>query len=523
VLKALLYVSIFAIGGCSNITTVSDSSAMNTSPSPSTQVVDQNTTISEQALNNETTPADKDLWDRLRKGYSLNLDIDKPRFTQELNWYARHPGYIKRVSLRAQRYLHYIVEQTESYGVPAELALLPIVESAFDPFAYSHGSASGIWQFIPGTGKMYGLQQDWWHDGRRDITASTQAAMKFLSGLNREFKGNWLHALAAYNSGAGTVRKAIRYNKKRGLPTDFWSLKLPKETRAYAPKLLAIAKIMQNPEKFCITLPSIPDEPYFSIVDIKGQLDLSQAAQLAEIDIDAIYELNPSYSQWATHPNGPHKLLVPVEQTSIFTANLAKLPADQRIRWQRHTIKSGESLISIAKKYQTTTSVLKDVNPIKGSAIRAGKTLLIPTAVKQLGHYRLSADQRINKKQSRYRGKNGLQKITHKVSSGDSFWELANKHKVKVRDIARWNGMAPKDSLKVGQKLIIWAKSSKINSRRNVIRNVKYSVRKGDSLYRIADKFNVKVSDIKKWNNILASQYLKPGQRLTLKVNVTAG
>lgn len=522
-LKTLILISFVVLTGCSSIATTSDAPKAS-----SYQILIHNeqqgsATDSQVIEPNETAATENNLWDRLRQGYQMDLDMHQDRLTRELNWYARHPAYIKRVALRAERYLHYIVEQAESYNVPAELALLPIVESAFDPFAYSHGSASGIWQFIPGTGKMYGLKQDWWYDGRRDVTASTQAAMRFLSSLNRQFDGDWLLALAAYNSGGGTVRKAIRYNKKRGLPTDFWSLKLPKETQAYAPKLLAIAKLIKDPQKYSVELPFIADKPYFSVMNVDGQLDLSQAAQLAEVSLNDIYQLNPGFSQWATHPDGPHQLLVPVKQAETFSDNLAQLPKNQRIRWQRHTIKSGESLISIARTYQTTTDVLKQVNPIKGSTIRAGKTLLIPTAVKQFDQYQLSANQRLQSKQSRYRGSNGAGKIIHKVKSGDSFWKLARQHKVKVRDIARWNGMAPKDGLKAGQKLVIWSKDKQFNQRRNVMRKVRYNVRKGDSLYRIANKFNVRVNDIRTWNSLPAGKYLKPGQRLTLQVNVTAG
>ena len=203
-----------------------------------------------------------DLWMRMRKGFQLDLELKNPRIESQLNWYVKNPRYIERTFGRAQRYLHHIVQAIEEHGLPLELALLPVVESAFDPFAYSHGRASGLWQFIPGTGKMYGLHQNWWYDGRRDVLASTQAAIDYMSYLSRRFDGNWLYALASYNSGSGRVSKAIRNNKKRGKAVDFWSLKLPRETRAYVPKLIAIAKLVANPEKYNITLPHIPDDSY---------------------------------------------------------------------------------------------------------------------------------------------------------------------------------------------------------------------------------------------------------------------
>ena len=189
-----------------------------------------------------------DLWQRIIASYGLNHDIDNKRVQAQLNWYKKHQGYMDRIASRGERYMFYIAEQIDVRGIPGELALLPIVESAFDPFAYSHGRASGVWQFIPSTGRDFGLHQDWWQDGRRDIRASTQAALSYLEALQREFKGDWLLALAAYNTGAGNVRKAIRKNKKKGLPTDFWSLKLPRETRDYVPKLIALSQLIKYPE-----------------------------------------------------------------------------------------------------------------------------------------------------------------------------------------------------------------------------------------------------------------------------------
>ena len=413
------------------------------------------------------------------------------------------------------------MQQIEVRDMPAEIALLPIVESAFEPFAYSHGRAAGVWQFIPSTGHVYGLKQDWWHDGRRDIRRSTIGALKFLKGLSREFKGDWMLALAAYNSGAGTVRKAIRKNKKLGKPTDFWSLALPKETKAYVPKLLALAQLVSNPQKYSVSLPFIKNQPYFAVIETGSQMDLSQAAQMADIDLEEIYKLNPQYNQWATSPNGPHEILVPFEKKALILNNLQKLPASQRIKWQRYTVSSGDSLISIAKKFHTTPAALKQVNPVQGSLVRIGYKLLIPTAFKNLDSYTYSANNRLNKKQKRTRGAKGSQRISHTVRNGDSFWSLAKKHNVSTGSIAKWNGMAPKDPIKPGQKLVIWSKSPLSKRDREVIRKIHYRVRNGDSLHRIADKFNVKVKDIERWNQTGKKKYLQPGDKLILYVDVT--
>jgi membrane-bound lytic murein transglycosylase D len=463
------------------------------------------------------------LWDRVRNQFSLNLELESSRIDSELKWFARHQSYLNRVSDRSARYLYFIMEQIEARGMPGEMALLPIVESAFEPFAYSHGRAAGVWQFIPGTGHIYGLKQDWWHDGRRDIRRSTIAALKFLEGLSREFNGDWMLALAAYNSGAGTVRKAIRKNKRKGLPTDFLSLSLPKETRAYAPKLIALARLLKDPEKYGVSFPAIENTPYFAVVDTGGQIDLSQAAEMAEVDLEEIYRLNPQFNQWATSPNGPHEILVPASQQDIFMTRLAELPANQRIKWQRYKIRSGDSLISIAKKFHTTPDALKQVNPIRNNLLRAGDMLLIPTAFKNAKTYAYSAANRLSKKQALTRGAKGSKKLSYTVQSGDSFWSLSKKHKVSVGKIAKWNGMAPKDPIKPGQKLVIWSKTASINNNREIIRKIRYRVRNGDSLYLIADKFNVKVKDINRWNQLKNKKYLQPGEQLILYIDVTQG
>ena len=469
----------------------------------------------------EIAPEHNNIWPRIIQSYRLDISVDNPRIRSQLNWYKSHQGYMNRIADRGVRYLHFIAEQIEARELPGELALLPIVESAFDPFAYSHGRASGVWQFIPATGRDFGLNQDWWHDGRRDIRRATEAALRYLNALQREFKGDWLLALAAYNSGAGTVRKAVRKNRRAGKPTDFWSLSLPKETRAYVPKLIALAKLVKEPAKYGISLKPVPNEPYFAVVNTGGQIDLSQAAELADTDLEEIYKLNPGYNRWATHPQGPHELLVPVAQKHKFDQELAALPASSRVKWQRYKVRSGDSLLTIARKFHTTPDVLKQSNDIRGNIIRAGQQLLIPGAYKGQQAYSHSADQRLARLKSARRPSNKSKRTEYSVRSGDSFWQIARNHDVKVSQLARWNGMAPGDPLKAGQRLVIWTNSKQPN-KREVIRKVNYKVRSGDSLARIAQKFRVRVSDIKRWNNKQTrNKYLQPGQKLTLYVDVT--
>jgi len=474
------------------------------------------------ALPAETT----DVWARLRNNYSLPV-LENKRIQREVDWYSRHPSYMNRVNDRATPYMHYIVSEIEKRGMPGEIALLPIVESAFQPFAYSHGRAAGIWQFIPGTGRNYGLKQNWWYDGRRDVYASTQAALNYLQRLNKIFDGDWMLALAAYNSGEGTVLKAVRRNKKRGKPTDFWSLRLPKETRSYVPRLLAIAKVVAAPEKHGVQLAALANKPFFTRVDTKSQIDLALAAEMADISLDELYKLNPGFNRWATAPKGPHYLLIPVDKATAFESKIASLPNSERMRWKHHKVRSGETLGHIADKYRISLSLLKDSNKLRRNIIRIGQNLIIPVASKSARTYRLSEAQR--KKKILNAPKSGRHKIIHTVRSGDNLWDLSRKYKVNVRALAKWNAMAPRDILQRGQKLIVWSKTatniqtSSVAVPRNkaIMQRINYVVRRGDSLARIASRFRVRVADLLRWNTIKKNKYLQPGQRIKLFVDVT--
>ncbi len=476
----------------------------------------------------ETKAIDENnIWPRIQS--QLTFDIpEQKRLVSQRNWYVKHPSYLKRVAKRAEPFLYYIVDELEKNNMPIELALLPVVESAFDPFAYSHGRASGMWQFVPGTGDRFGMKQNWWYDGRRDVVASTEGAIKYLRYLNKFFDGDWMLALAAYNSGEGRVRKAVRKNKRLGKPTDFWSLDLPKETRAYVPKLLALADIIKRPQDFNLTLYPIDNKSVLSQVDIKSQLDLAKAATLAGLSLAELQRLNPGFNRWATDPDGPHRLLLPSHTVEKFELGLSKLSKNDRLAWQRYKIKNGDNLGVIANKFNTRVDLIQQVNNIQGNQIRAGKHLLIPVAAKSLDSYVFSQEQRVAKKQNRSR--KGY-KVVHTVKSGDNLWDIGRKYKVNGKSIAKWNGFAPRDTLKLGQKLVVWQKSANKSSYANakagnnvenaIMRNITYKVRRGDSFARIADKFNVRISDIERWNKLDRNKYLQPGQRLKLSVDVT--
>ncbi|MDH3715244.1 MAG: LysM peptidoglycan-binding domain-containing protein [Gammaproteobacteria bacterium] len=470
--------------------------------------------------------AQRSLWNRLRGGFALP-ESDSERVQRELNWYVSHPDYMLRVVARAQPYLHFIAEEIETRGLPAELALLPIVESAFNVFAYSPGRAAGVWQFIPATGRRYGLRQNWWYDGRRDVYAATHAALDYLQALQERFDGDWLHALGAYNAGEGNISRAIRSNRKRGKPIDFWHLRVPRETHSYVPKLLALSRIIRDPGAHGIELPYVADTPVFAKVSTQGQLDLAVAAELAGISIQQLYMLNPGYNRWATAPDGPHYLLLPLANVARFQQRLQALPPTQRVSWQRHRIKPGESLSHIAERYRTTVVHLRTINKLSNDLIRSGRYLLVPHSARQSDAYALSAVQRTKRVQAKV---HPGERLVHHVDSGDTLWELAGAYGISTAKIAQWNGLSVRDVIRPGQKLVLWVSSGEVppvtSSRISLpadqaVQRINYVVRQGDSLSRIASRFRVSVGDLRRWNESrLRGKYLQPGQQLRVYIDV---
>jgi membrane-bound lytic murein transglycosylase D len=457
-----------------------------------------------------------------RLGDELSLaPVDDPAVTTELEWYAAHPAYLQRVFRRAELYLFHIVGELERRGMPVDLALLPVVESAFDPFAYSHGRAAGLWQIIPGTGRRLGLKQNWWYDGRRDVVESTRGALDYLQRLNELFDGDWLLSVAGYNSGEGNVIRAMRRAEAAGERTDFWHIRryLPVETRTYVPRLLAIQRLVADPAHYGVTLPPLPDEPYFALVDTGGQMDMALAAELAGSSADELYRLNPGVNRWATDPQGPHRLLVPVQTASLFEQALEGLGARERVQWSRHRVQAGETLSHLALRYHTTPAVLRSVNELRGNTIRAGQHLMIPHAAKSFEAYTHTVEARTQRRQNQPRG---ARRHAHVVRPGDSLWSISRRYDVGVRELANWNAMAPADPLSVGRELVVWTdRATPAPGQAERIRRLTYTVRKGDSLARISDRFRVSVTEIVKWNNIKPDRYLQPGQQLVMYVDVT--
>jgi membrane-bound lytic murein transglycosylase D len=317
------------------------------------------------------------LWTRMFSMYALP-EIDHPRVTQELQNFLRHPKSLVALQRRAEPYLYLILEELEAKKLPGELALLPMIESAFRVNAHSQAEAAGLWQFTPATAVTFGLKQNWWYDGRRDVSASTEAATSYLKKLHKRFDGNWLLALASYNVGAGNVQKAIRKNTELALETNFWSLDLPEETKAYVPKLLAIAKIFAHAEEYNLPLQHIPNQPFFKAVNISSQLDLSTAAELAGMPLDEFFNLNPAFNHAITAPEGSYRILVKAKNAMTFKRKLAKLPKSEHVKWGEHTIKEGEDLNSIAKLHDIPVETIVEINQLKDQKLVVGSVLRLP-------------------------------------------------------------------------------------------------------------------------------------------------
>jgi membrane-bound lytic murein transglycosylase D len=464
---------------------------------------------------------ENNLWNYIVNRSTLKAP-DTKHLYWHIEWFERHPDYLTRVTKRAQPYLHLVTQEVERAGLPLEMALLPIVESAYYPFSYSHGTASGLWQFIPSTGKLYGLKNNWWYDGRRDVLASTKAAVRYLKNLNKLFKGDWLLTVAAYNSGPGRVQRAVRNNKAQGKPTDFWHLKLPEETRGYVPRLLAVAELIKHPEKYGQTITPVANQQAIQAIKLDTQFDLALIADWAKLELKMLHTLNPGLKRWATPNKSTYMLLLPNKNMGLFKQSMRNNPNMERLGWVRHKVKSGDNLNKIARKYRAIVDQIISVNNLKNSLIKVGDYLIVPIAHKQSDEYVLSEYQRGKMHPSQDRSKS---KVIHNVESGDNLWRIAKRYQVSVENLIEWNLIKRPNLLKLGRKLVIWQTKAKKDFSLvttlgiNINRKVSYRVKRGDNLSLIANKFGVNVGQLKQWNK-LNDKPLQPRQKLTIMVNI---
>jgi membrane-bound lytic murein transglycosylase D len=482
--------------------------ASNEKPSPASRT----TELSGQ----QPAPGYDNLWLRIADGLDLQAQYQHPSIDRELEWYLDHPRYIERITARAAPFLFAIVEEVQQRQLPLELALLPVVESAFDPKAYSPEHAAGLWQFIPATARSYGLAANWWYDGRRDPLSSTRAALDYLEFLRDKFEGDWLLAIAAYNAGEGNVRRALRRGGQTASDADFWTLRLPAETRGHVPKLLAISRVIADAEQYGIELPALGNEPYLERVELDFQLDLATAAQIAGVDEQLFLTLNAGYLQWATHPENPQSLVFPSKNAQLFRDAIAAMPVDQRVVWDYYQIRRGDTLGAIARRFNTRVDVLQSVNDLRGTSIIAGDSLIIPRAGANAAPAALTAA-------SSPRRSIPIP-TSYRVRSGDSLWQIARRFDLKSRDIAAWNGIGLDSVLHPGQMLTLHSTSylAAIDlSNADEERRFNYSVVRGDSLDRIARQFRVTIADLVSWNNLDPGALIFPGQELLVIIPAT--
>ena len=388
-----------------------------------------------------TVPAE-DIWQRIRRGFGMP-DLDNEVARRTTARYAREHDYLQRMFDRSRMYLFHIVEEVEKRGLPTELALLPMVESAFNPMAYSRAHASGLWQFIPGTGRRFDLKQDWWYDGRRDIIDSTSAALDYLTKIY-EMHGDWHLALASYNWGEYAVKRAIARNKRLGKPTDYWSLRMPRETRNYVPKLQALKNIIANPEPYGIDLDPIPNEPYFVLLSELPAIDVALAAEFAEMPVREFMALNPGFSRPLIRSEAA-RIILPADRVALFHENLEKHDQDALVSWQVYRPKKGETLGSIAKRFQLPVAQLKRVNGIRAHSWTVPKVLVVPTdgeAKKEAGNLPIMYASPIP--QVRH---------VHRVRKGDTLGGIAARYRVSVSQLRAWNKIGK--YLQVGQQIQI--------------------------------------------------------------------
>jgi len=411
----------------------------------------------------DRTAPPSDLWQRLRNGFAMP-DLQSRLVSERMEWYVANQDYLQRVFERSRLYLFHIVEELEKRGMPTEIALLPIVESAFNPMAYSRAHASGLWQFIPGTGKRYELKQNWWYDGRRDIVASTSAALDYLK-YTYDMHGDWHLALASYNWGENAVGRAVEKNRREGQPTDYLSLPMPAETRGYVPKLQALKNLILNPQAYGVTLAPIPNEPYFATVTKTRDIDVLLAAKLAEMPVDEFIALNPGFSRPLIRSAVTPRIVLPADKVEIFHENLEKYEDRALVSWKTYVPQGGENLEAIAKKHGLTLGQLKEVNGIGPRARTVPNLLVVPIkgSAEKFSRLPLMYAPPIVKQVPR-------RSLVHIVKAGETEYGIARRYRVGVEDLKRWNRI---ETLQAGQRLVIQSAMRSPTKGRPVAKEIK--------------------------------------------------
>lgn len=496
------------------------------------------------------------LWDVLRDEFSLPHYEDNPIIQEKIEWYMNNQDYLLRSATRAAPYLYYISQQVKKRHLPAELVLLPIIESGYNPLSTSPVGAAGVWQLMPDTASGLGVRQDWWYDGRRDVIASTRAALNYLAYLQSFFEGNWLLAIAAYNTGEGNVLSAIRRNIRDGRDTDFWSLPVARETRDYVPMLLALAVIISHPDRYPVYFPPVRNAPYLGQVDVGSQISLKYAAQLAGISYSKIVQLNPGYNRHSTSKSAQYKLVLPIENVEQFTDNLTHSPLNPPIDWTHYRVKPGDTLASVSRKFKMTASALRRMNhlPASKNSLRAGTSLLIPND--QLADNQnendassssseqivsITADRPRKSRQQadivKIEAALETEKTAYSLQPGDTIYmvrstdnidKIAKRFHVDPDNLKQANGLRS-GKLVSGKQIIIpthivasipsQPKSKSGGSKKVKPGDTIYMVRKGDTVEKIARRFHTSPAAIR-ITNLVDNSSISEGDKLVIPTHI---
>ena len=447
-----------------------------------------------------------DIWDKVRSGFCLDI-VHSSRVDKEILWFQNNKDFLYRSIERAKPFLYHVLQELEKNNLPFELALLPIVESGYQPYAYSPSKAAGIWQFIPPTAREYGLKKNWWYDGRRDIFASTKAASHFLRDMKRHFKGDWLLAIASYNTGAGNVGKSIKKANYTIGNKTFWDLSLPRETEIYVPKLIALRDIISNPNKYGMRIPKMQNLPMTRFVTIKHPIDFYTISVLSSVDESIIHQLNPGFSAWYFLPTMQKRLLLPTKNADIFVERYSKLI---RLIYSNkiHKVERGDTLSKISRIYNVSIKSIKLLNNLKSDLIRIDQKLRLPIEgiSEDKNNIKIaSKNYKIIDKTIFYR---------HKVKRYDNWYKIARHYDTNIKKLLSWNNATKETKLFVGQLVNVEMKSPILSAGTNI--KLRYVVDLGDTVKNISDGFKISKKEILDLNNIKNSRSLKAGTNLVL-------
>jgi len=434
------------------------------------------------------TPKLKHLFADLAETFTWETHSQRSEVAKEILRHQKQPDYFYEVLERSEPFLALIIEKLDERGMPRELALLPFIESGYDSSVFSQSQAGGLWQFIPSTARYMGMHIDWWYDERLDIELSTDKALDYLTYLHDRFDRNWELALAAYNGGEGHVSSRI---KQAGGKQDFWELSLKKETSSYVPKLLAIVELVSEPENYGLKIPEAPSGKTLRSVELNKQIDLRLASEKIKMDYNDLRHLNSGYLRWISPPGKARRLLIPADKHAIFVAALEDITVDEQLAWNHYRVRQGDTLTEIAQSFGTTVEALIAINQVEKSAIYINQDLFIPTSSGSLGLSNQS---------------NAIKQL-YVVKQGDSLWNISRDDGVSISHIQRLNGL-PGNRIKPGQTLILAETFTGAE--------ITYTVKHGDSLSRIASRFDVAIADIRTWNS-LDDDLIKPGQALLIR------